>query len=59
MKKRTEPVATAARTSSYYQRQVAAGLARVSTWIPKDGKDDFNLVVDALYEKWTKDGLLG
>jgi hypothetical protein len=58
MKKRTEPVATAARTSSYYQRQVAAGLVRVSTWIPKDGKPDLDAAVDKLYDKWTKDGLL-
>jgi len=58
MTKSSETLPTAERSASYYQRQVSSGLVRVSTWIPRAGRNDFDLAVDALYVQWQKDGLL-
>lgn len=43
---------------AYYARMREAGMVRVSHWIPKEAKDDFEDRLEKLRQLWRKQGLL-
>lgn len=43
---------------AYYTRMRDAGMVRVSHWIPREAKDDFEDRLEKLRQLWRKQGLL-
>lgn len=53
--KKPRAVAHRERQQAYHQRQLESGMMRVSVWIPKARRDQFNASVERLKKKWTKE----